>query len=62
MAAEKACLKCNLISFDDECPLCNSKTSPNWTGLIVVTDPENSELAKTLNITVPGRYALKVRE
>lgn len=62
MASEKACPKCYLITSDDTCSLCGSKTSENWTGLIVVTDPDNSELAKELNITIPGRYALKVRE
>ena len=60
--AEKACLKCNLITFEDQCPLCDSKTTTNWTGLIVILDPDNSRLAKELNIEVPGRYALKVRE
>ncbi|MDO5826601.1 MAG: DNA-directed RNA polymerase subunit E'' [Methanosphaera sp. rholeuAM130] len=60
--AEKACPRCKIISFEDECPLCGYKTSNNWNGLIVILDPDNSGLAKELNITVPGRYALRVKE
>lgn len=29
-------------------------------GLILIMDTENSQVAKTLQITKPGRYALKV--
>jgi DNA-directed RNA polymerase subunit E" len=59
---EKACPKCYKITYDDQCPLCGSKTSRNWTGLLVVLDPDESDIAKELNINSPGRYALKVRE
>ena len=59
---EKACPKCHLVAYEDICPLCNYKMSSDWNGMIVVLDPDESDLAKELNITIPGRYALKVRE
>ncbi len=60
---ERACIRCNYISNDEKvCPLCGSETSSKWTGLIVVVDPDESQLATELNINSPGRYALKVRK
>lgn len=60
--AERACQRCKYISYDKKCPICDSETSSDWSGLIVVTDPDNSKLAEELNITLPGRYALKVNK
>lgn len=60
--AERACPGCNYVSFEKTCPLCGAETSADWTGLIVVIDPDESQLAQELNITTPGRYALKVRK
>lgn len=60
--AERACPRCNYVTFDKACPLCGTDTSSDWTGLIVVLDPDESKLAKELNINSPGRYALKVRK
>jgi DNA-directed RNA polymerase subunit E" len=34
--------------------------SEHWTGLIIVLDPENSSVAKTLGVKDAGRYALRV--
>jgi DNA-directed RNA polymerase subunit E" len=33
----------------------------DWAGYLVIIDPEHSEMARRLNIKLPGRYALKVR-
>ncbi len=60
--AERACKRCKYISFEKTCPYCGTETTSDWTGLIVVVDPEDSELAQELNINSPGRYALKVRK
>jgi len=46
---------------DDRCAICNVSTSKNWSGFLIVVDPENSDIAKELNITLPGEYALRVR-
>jgi DNA-directed RNA polymerase subunit E" len=61
LAREQACRKCHALTHDKVCP--NDKSnelSEEWSGLIIVLDPKNSNVAQTLGITVPGRYALKV--
>jgi len=61
MAKEYACRRCKGLSTGRVCPNCNSTDlSAEWSGLVIIIDPERSEVAKTLNITKPGRYALKV--
>jgi DNA-directed RNA polymerase subunit E" len=35
--------------------------SDDWSGLVVIMDAENSEVAKRMGINAPGRYALRVR-
>ena len=57
----KACTVCKMISNGDQCPNCGSPTSDNWSGLLIIIDPEESELARELNITTPGEYCLRVR-
>jgi len=61
--AFKACIKCRaLVPIETQvCPVCGStEFSTEWSGIIIVVDPEKSEVAKFLNIKVAGRYALKV--
>ena len=58
---ELACRKCRALTTEKVCPNDGStELSNEWSGLIVIIDPEKSQVAKTLNITKPGRYALKV--
>jgi len=60
----KACMKCKLlVPLNVEiCPNCGSRDfSDDWEGITIIIDPESSEIARSLNITKPGRYALKVR-
>lgn len=58
----KACKNCHQIVDGKVCPGCKGTSFSNdWTGYVVVIDPENSEIAKRLNITTPGKYALRVR-
>lgn len=45
----KTCQNCKSTELSDE-----------WSGLIIILDPSHSNVAQTLGITVPGRYALKV--
>ncbi len=59
----KACRRCKaLVDKNAEvCPFCGSRDlSDDWEGVIIVIDPEKSEVAKELGITKPGRYAVKV--
>lgn len=61
MAKEHACRKCHTLTTGRVCPNCHStEMSSDWSGLLIVFDVEKSVVAKTLNITSPGRYALKV--
>lgn len=59
--SKKACTHCSLLSEKELCPVCKNPTSQNWSGLLIVIDPENSDVAKELGITVPGEYALRVK-
>jgi len=59
---DKACKNCRYISNGPVCPNCKSTNlSDDWSGLIVIVDPTNSEVAKRMSITAAGRYALRVR-
>ena len=57
----KACTHCSHLTEKEQCPLCKNPTSSNWSGLLIVTNVEESEVAQELGITEPGEYALRVR-
>lgn len=61
--AEKACRDCNrLVEDATECPVCKGNDlSESWSGLVVIYDPEDSEIADKLEITTPGRYAIRAK-
>ena len=51
-----------MLTTESMCPNCKSTNlSSSWSGLVIIIDPEGSHIAQRLNITKPGRYALKVR-
>jgi len=57
---ELACRNCKTLTTAKICPNCGSTNlSASWKGLVVVNDVE-SEIAKHLKISRPGRYALYV--
>jgi len=59
---EKACSTCHLIVTGNVCPRCKTATlSDDFSGLAVIFSPEDSAIAKVMNIQEKGRYALKVR-
>ncbi len=59
---EQACRECHRIVEGLVCPICGSSAlSKDWGGYVLVIDPKGSEIAKRLEITLPGRYVLKVR-
>ena len=61
MVKELACRKCKCVTIGKVCQACKSSDlTPDWEGIIVVANPEESRIAKTLKITVKGKYALKV--
>ena len=61
MVKELACRKCKCITTGKVYPACKSSDlTQYWEGIVVVANPEESRIAKTLKITVKGKYALKV--
>ena len=56
-----ACRKCKRVTTEKVCPSCiSSDLTPDWNGVVLVVDPTNSEISKTLAITQKGKYAIKV--
>ena len=41
-----ACTVCKRLTPKERCDVCGNPTSSNWSGLLIITDPEESELAK----------------
>lgn len=57
---EFVCRNCRRFTPEKICPVCKSTNlSQSWKGLVIINDV-NSEIAKKLNIKMPGRYALYV--
>ncbi len=60
MVREKVCTRCKRFVDGNLCPACkDSKMTRNWQGSAVIIDPD-SEIAKTLEIGAPGKYAISV--
>ena len=60
--SEKACPTCRLISYRSTCPVCNaSGLSDDFSGLVIILNPEGSQVARTMGVDKKGRYALRVR-
>ncbi|BBL69381.1 DNA-directed RNA polymerase subunit E'' [Methanoculleus chikugoensis] len=58
----KVCRECHRVVEGESCVICaTSNLSEDWAGYVVIIDPERSEIAKKMNVTMAGRYALKVR-
>lgn len=56
----RACKQCKRIISGTQCPVCKSDDiTTSFQGVIVVFNAE-SEVAKKLGITAPGKYAIKV--
>jgi DNA-directed RNA polymerase subunit E" len=58
---EKACKQCGRITYSEICKVCKAPTSSEWMGYASIIDPENSLIAKKLNINSKGKFALKVK-
>ncbi len=58
---ERACKECRRLVQGSECPACKtSDLTKNWEGIVIVVDPD-SEIARTVGIDTPGKYAIKMR-
>lgn len=59
--AQKACKNCKFIFEGEKCPKCGSEESnETFKGKIIIIKPEESEIAKKLNIKEKGVYAIKL--
>ena len=59
---EKACTNCHFITKENVCPRCRSTVlSDDFSGIVIMFDPEGSAISKAMGIKDKGRYALKVR-
>ncbi len=62
MTKKKACKRCKLFVEEDICPQCKTTSfTTSWQGRLLITDPEESMVAKQVGITVKGEYAIKIR-
>lgn len=61
MVKELACRKCKFITIAKVCGNCTSSDlSPDWSGIVLVQDPDSSHIARSLGITKKGKYAIRV--
>ena len=61
MVRELACRKCKCVTVTKICGNCKSTDlSPDWSSSVLVVDPENSVVAKSLGIKAKGKFALRV--
>ncbi len=59
---DKACRECHAITTGSLCPRCKTANlSDDFSGLVIIIDPEESQIAKAMEIKEKGRYALRVR-
>jgi len=62
MAKEKACRDCKSIYEGTKCPSCGSTEKvDNFKGRIAILNPEQSEIAKKLNLSKKGVFASRLR-
>ena len=60
--AKKACKNCKMVYEGDKCPKCGSSDfTESWKGRVIITNPEQSEIAKKLKIKEKGTYAIKTK-
>ncbi len=59
----RACKNCRYIIYtnDKACPKCGGELSEKFSGMVIVLDPERSEIAKVVEVNAVGSYAIKVK-
>jgi len=58
-----ACKVCKYIINvkEKKCPKCGGELSDKYSGMVIILEPERSEIAKLAGINVIGSYAIKVK-
>jgi DNA-directed RNA polymerase subunit E" len=60
--SQLACRECHRVTRDEVCPSCGSENlSEDWSGYVIIIEPDESEIADRMEVKLAGRYALKVR-
>ena len=58
----RACRNCKSLTEENICPVCKgTEFSDDFSGLLIILDPDHSILAEKLDTTSAGTYALKIR-
>ena len=59
----RACKNCRYIIYTNDkiCPKCGGELSEKFSGMVIVLDPERSEIAKVVEVNAVGSYAIKVK-
>ena len=50
-----------ILGNEKVCPKCSGEISDRYSGMIIVLDPERSEIAKAASINALGTYAVRVK-
>ena len=59
---DKVCRNCRYFTKVDKCPICGeSNFSKTWKGVLIVNDPNGSEIAGVIDAKTKGRYCLWVK-
>ena len=65
MADRLVCRDCHRVlgvNDDEQCPACGSNSlTEDWAGYVIIAHPETSTVAEEMEVTEPGKDALKVR-
>jgi DNA-directed RNA polymerase subunit E" len=59
---KKVCKQCRIFAEEGICPVCRGNDfATSWQGRVNVLNAEKSAIAKKMNVSVSGEYAIKVR-
>jgi DNA-directed RNA polymerase subunit E" len=65
MADRLVCRECHRVQENEEAEACqgcgSTSLTEDWAGYVVISHPEESDIAEEMGVTEPGNYALKVR-
>ena len=62
MSKDKICNSCRIFVEGSECPICrNSNFTSDYKGLMFIIDPNNSVVAKELDLNMKGKYAIRTQ-
>lgn len=58
----RVCRTCKIITDESACPICKGlDLSDDYSGLLIILNPKDSQIAKRMEIEKEGRYALRIR-